>query len=58
MDAAVRCMLDTVERFNQKVPSRSLNYDNANVKVNVFICDIILIKPANLLNGSQERLLG
>ena len=40
MDAAVRCMLDTVERFNQRVPPRPLNYNNANVKVNYLICDI------------------
>ncbi len=33
MDAAVRCMLDTVQRFTEKLPPRPLNYNNVNVKV-------------------------
>ena len=33
MDAAVKCMLDTVQRFNQKLAPRPLDYSNSNVKV-------------------------
>jgi putative two-component system hydrogenase maturation factor HypX/HoxX len=32
-DAAVRCMLDTVQRFNQKLSPRPLNYNNSSLKV-------------------------
>ena len=39
MDAAVRCMLDTVQRFNEKLPPRPLNYNNANVKVSLLVCN-------------------